>query len=83
MTPQFVVDGELFKLDFKNSANQATLFAVRGTYVLSKRTALYATAGHISNEGTLALSVSNAAAGSGPAAGGSQTGLGAGVRHSF
>ena len=78
-----MIDGEVFKLDYKNSANQATLFALRGTYSLSKRTALYATAGQIENDGTLALSVSNAATGSNPAAGRSQTGLGAGVRHSF
>lgn len=83
VTPQFVVDGEVFKLDYKNSANQATLFALRGTYNLSKRTAVYATAGHIANDGALALSVSNAAAGGGPVAGGSQTGIGGGIRHSF
>ena len=83
VTPQFVVDGEVFKLDYKNSANQATLFALRGTYNLSKRTAVYATAGHIANDGALALSVSNAAAGGGPVAGGSQTGIGVGIRHSF
>ena len=83
ITPQFVLDGEVFQLDYKNSANQATLFALRGTYHLSKRTAVYATAGHISNDGTLALSVSNAAAGGTPAAGGSQTGIGVGIRHTF
>lgn len=83
VTPNFTVDGEVFKLDYKNSANGATLLALRGTYTLSKRTAVYATAGHIGNDGTLALGVSNAAAGGGPLAGGSQTGLAAGVRHSF
>ncbi|BEU98797.1 porin (plasmid) [Acidovorax sp. DW039] len=83
ITPNWVVDGEWFKLDYKNSANQATLLALRTTYHLSKRTAVYATAGHIANDGTLALSVSNAGTGSNPAAGGSQTGLGVGIRHSF
>jgi predicted porin len=83
VTPQLTIDGEVFKLDFKNSANEARLWAIRGTYALSKRTALYATAGHIGNSGTLALSVSNAAAGGAPAAGGSQTGIGLGIRHSF
>jgi len=78
-----VLDGQVFKLDTKNSANGATLYAVRATYHLSKRTAVYATAGHISNDGATALSVSNAAAGSAPAAGGSQTGLAVGVRHTF
>jgi predicted porin len=83
LTPAFTLDGEAFKLDYKDSANQATLFALRGTYALSKRTAVYATAGRIANDGTLALSVSNAAAGSGPAAGNSQSGLAMGIRHSF
>ncbi|HEX2009357.1 MAG TPA: porin [Roseateles sp.] len=83
VTPQFVIDGELFRLDYKRSANEATLFALRGTYSLSKRTALYATAGRIESDGSLALSVSNAAAGGAPLAGGAQSGIGAGIRHSF
>ena len=83
VTPAMVVDGQVFKLDYKNSANQATLFALRATYNLSKRTAVYATAGHISNDGALALSVSNAAAGGAPVAGGSQSGFAAGIRHAF
>lgn len=83
LSPQWVLDGELFRLDYKNSANRATLFALRSSYSLSKRTALYATVGHVSNDGTLAVSVTNAAPGANPAAGGTQTGLGAGVRHSF
>lgn len=78
-----LLEGEFFKLDFKDSANGAKLWALRSTYFLSKRTALYATAGHIANSGTLALSVSNAAAGGAPNPGGSQTGIGAGIRHSF
>ena len=83
VTAAFTVDAEVFKLDYKNTANEATLFAVRGVYTLSKRTAVYATAGRIDNDGTLALGVSNAAAGNGPAAGSGQTGLALGVRHSF
>jgi len=82
-TPALVLDGEVFKLDYKNSRNSAMLYALRATYNLSKRTAVYATAGHISNKGTLALSVSNAAAGGTPAAGEGQTGVAVGVRHSF
>ena len=83
VTPAFTVDGEYFKLDYKGSDNAANLLALRATYSLSKRTAVYATAGHITNKGTLALSVSNAAAGNGPAAGGSQNGLAVGIRHAF
>lgn len=76
-------DAEVFKLDYKNSANQATLYALRTTYQFSKRTAVYASAGHIANDGTLALGVSNGAAGGAPLAGTSQTGLALGLRHSF
>lgn len=83
VTPAFTLDGQVFRLDYRNTANEATLFALRGVYTLSKRTAVYATAGRIDNEGTLALGVSNAAAGGGPLAGGSQNGLALGVRHSF
>ncbi|BDR09183.1 porin [Comamonas thiooxydans] len=83
ITPQLNVEAQYFKLDYRNSANQANLWAVRGTYALSKRTAVYATAGRISNDGSLALSVSGAAAGGAPAAGAGQTGIGAGIRHSF
>jgi len=83
VTPQWVLDGELFKLDFKNSPNEAKLYALRATYNFSKRTAVYANVGRIDNSGTLALSVSNAATGVNPAAGQAQNGLGIGIRHSF
>ena len=83
ITPAFVLDGQVFKLDYKNSDNAATLFALRGTYHLSKRTAVYATAGHIANDGSSALSVSNAGSGTNPVAGGSQTGVSFGMRHAF
>ncbi|MEH3086945.1 MAG: porin [Xylophilus ampelinus] len=82
-TPALAVDAQVFKLDYKNSANEAMLYAVRAVYSLSKRTAVYASAGHIANDGTLALSVSNAATGGAPAVGGSQNGIALGVRHAF
>ena len=83
VTPLFILDGELAQLKFMDSANKARLFALRGTYLFSKRTALYATAGRIANDGTLALSASGAAAGGNPAAGTSQLGFATGIRHSF
>lgn len=79
----WILDGELFRLDFKDSANAATLATARATYQLSKRTAVYATAGHIDNRNTLALSVSSGQGGSAPPAGESQTGVTFGVRHAF
>lgn len=83
MAPNIVLDGAAFKLDYKNSSNSATLLAVRGTYNFSKRTAVYVTAGRIDNDGTLSLSLSNAAPGGNPVAGSGQSGFGAGLRHSF
>lgn len=82
-TPTFSLDGQLVRLDFKNSPNQATLLTVRGTYHLSKRTATYATFGRISNDGSSAVSVSGGAPGSAPVAGEGQSGLMLGIRHNF
>jgi len=77
------LDAELLRLDFKNSPNRATLATVRAQYALSKRTATYATLGHISNDGNLALSVSAGQPGGNPPAGDSQMGMLVGIRHSF
>jgi len=82
-TPALVLEAEAYKLDFKNSPNAATLLALRATYNFSRRTAAYLSAGHMANDGTLALSVSGGAPGSAPVAGGSQSGLLAGIRHVF
>ena len=80
LTPTLVLDAQASRLDVKNSANDATLLAAKLTYSLSKRTAVYATVGHISNDGTAAISVS---AGGSVGAGMSQSGVMAGVRHFF
>jgi len=82
-TPFLKIDGEAFRLDFKDSANKATLVAARATYSLSKRTAVYATIGHIVNDGALAFSVSGGAPGSNPLPGAAQSGVAAGLRHIF
>jgi len=81
--PQWVVDGQLLRLKYKGSPNEAKLAVLRATYNLSKRTAVYASAARINNDGTLALSVSGGQVGSNPVAGGSQTGVAAGIRHTF
>ena len=66
-----------------DEAGKASLLAARATYSFSRRTAVYATIGHIGNDGTLALSVSGGAGGSNPLPGRSQSGFGTGLRHSF
>ncbi|MFZ4288770.1 porin [Variovorax sp. HJSM1_2] len=83
VTPAFVVDAQYSQLKFKDSGNKALMGVLRGTYNLSKTTAVYAAAGRINNDGTLAISVSGGAGGSNPLAGGSQTGLVTGVRVIF
>jgi predicted porin len=82
-SPLLTIEAEMFRLDFKGNGNRATLVATRVTYSLSRRTAVYATFGHIDNEGLLTLSVSGGAPGSNPPPGTSQIGLATGLRHSF
>lgn len=83
VSPQWVVEGQLSRLKFKGSANQATAAVMRATHSLSKRTAVYGSVGWIDNEGASAVSVSAGQAGSNPVAGGNQTGIAMGIRHSF
>lgn len=80
VTGLLTADVELSRLDLKNSASDSTMLVLRGVYSLSKRTALYATAGHMRNKGSSAVSLS---AGGTVGAGMSQSGLAAGIRHSF
>lgn len=84
VTPALTIDGTLAKLDYKNGSNaDATLFAVRSLYKLSKRTTLYAQLATIRNGSASAVSVSGGAPGSNPAPGGSQVGTMVGINHSF
>ncbi|WP_256222368.1 porin [Variovorax sp. PDC80] len=78
----WLLESQLFKLDYKNSANGARLAVLRASYFLSKRSVLYGTVGHIQNSGSLALPVS-AFPGLPNVIGGSQTGVMVGVRHAF
>lgn len=81
--PAWTLDGELLRLNYAGSADRAWLAAARATHALSRRTALYVTAGAVSNQGSLALSVSAGAGGSNPKPGAGQTGITAGLRHVF
>ena len=82
-TPLLKIDAEIFRLAFKGRPERSTLVAARAAYSLSKRTAVYATVGHIANDGAQALSVSAGAPGSAPLPGAAQSGVAAGLRHSF
>jgi len=84
ITPALTVDGQWLTLRYKNTSDRdATLLAARLVYSLSKRTAVYTQIGHIRNDRLSAVSVSGGAAGSNPAAGGSQNGVNVGIRHAF
>ncbi|QQX86037.1 porin [Cupriavidus necator] len=83
ISPAFTLAGQVYYLKYRGSDNKAVLYALRGMYNLSKRTAVYATAGYIDNSGQLALSVSSGATGSNPVPGGSQLGAMVGVKHIF
>jgi predicted porin len=84
LTPALTLDGQWASLRYKNFADgNSTLLSARLVYALSKRTAVYTQVGHISNDALAAVSVSGGATGSNPAAGGSQNGIGFGIRHAF
>jgi predicted porin len=76
----WVLDAQASHLDVKDSPNDTTLLAARVMYNLSRRTAVYATVGHVRNRGTAAVAVD---AGGTIGAGMSQSGIMTGVRHFF
>ena len=80
VTPLLTVDGQLARLDYRNSDNDSTQALLRAIYNLSKRSAVYLAAGRINNDGTAALALS---AGGSVGAGRNQTGVIAGLKHSF
>ncbi len=79
----FTLDGQVQRIDFRDGGDKSTLGVVRGFYSFSKRSLVYLQAGHIDNGSRLAFGLSSAQAGGAPAAGRSQNGVMAGVRHSF
>jgi predicted porin len=84
LTPQWIVDAQVARLDFIDSPNDSNYFDARLNYKLSKRTSVYLSVGHIVNHGTAAISVSGGtAAGAAPRPGTAQSGAMVGVRHSF
>lgn len=76
----WVLDSQISRLDVKGTNNESTLLTARVTYNFSKRTAVYTSVGHITNDGTAAIPVD---AGGSVGAGMSQTGIMVGIRHVF
>ncbi|OWW21177.1 porin [Noviherbaspirillum denitrificans] len=77
---QLTVDILAARRDVRNSPNDSTLLVARTTYALSKRTAVYASLGHIDNDGAATQAAS---AGAPVGAGMSQLGVMTGIRHTF
>lgn len=80
IAPALVADAQIAHLDIKNSGDDTTLAALRLTYSLSKRSAVYGMLGHVKNSGRAAVSVD---AGGTVGIGQSQSGLMTGLRHTF
>jgi predicted porin len=73
-------DTQFVRLNVQQSQNGASLLATRLIYFLSKRTAIYITAGRMRNRGLSSLPVD---AGGTIAPGMSQSGIASGIRHTF
>lgn len=80
VTPLLTLDAQLARLDYRDSNNDSGQVLLRAIYNLSKRSAVYAAVGRISNDGTAALALS---AGGTVGAGKTQSGIIAGIKHSF
>jgi len=83
VTPSVVVDGGVYRTVDKNQDTRATLVALRGTYLFSKRTAVYLQSGYVFNSARAAYTVSQGGGGTTPGAGMGQLGVMAGIRHAF
>ena len=80
LSPALQLDGQVARHDVKRSGNDSTLAVLRLTYFLSRRTATYASLGHMNNAGSAAIALD---AGGTVGAGLNQSGLSVGVRHAF
>nr|WP_085485339.1 porin [Paraburkholderia susongensis] len=83
VTPAFIVDGGVYHIVNDRDDARGTIAALRTTYLLSKRTAVYLQGAYLWNSAKAAYTVSQGGGGTTPAPGMGQLGLMAGVRHSF
>lgn len=78
-----VLTGMLAQIKYKDSANKASVLALRANYWFSKRTTVYVSEQYVANKGTLAVAASTNSSGTGPLPGDSQNALQIGIGHSF
>ncbi|MES2944460.1 MAG: porin [Pseudomonadota bacterium] len=76
-----VIDGMVSHIKFDNSSNKAAMLNLRASYWLSRRTNLYVSTAYIRNGGNLALAASSNIPV--PRAGGSQSSVIMGIKHTF
>ena len=80
ITPAVLIDGQVARLDFKNSPNDSNQVMLRAIYDFSKRTSIYLAGGHIANDGTAAVTLT---AGGTVGAGKAQNGIISGIKTAF
>jgi predicted porin len=83
VTPSVVLDGGVYRTLDKQQDTRATLTALRGTYLLSKRTSVYLQSGYLFNSNKARYTLSQGGPGTTPAAGIGQLGVMAGIKHTF
>jgi len=83
LTPAFIVDGGVYRIVNRQDDTRGTIGALRTTYLLSKRSAVYLQGAWLSNSAHAQYTVSQGGGGTTPAAGVGQLGVMAGIRHSF
>ena len=81
-TPAFVLDGEVYRAINRAQDARASMVTLRGTYLLSKSTAVYLQSGYLANSAKAQYTVSSGG-GTTPSQGDDQVGLMLGIRHSF
>lgn len=83
VTPSLIIDGEAYRDIVQQQDARATMTTIRATYLLSKRTAVYAKAAYLWNSERARFSVSAGGGGTTPAPGIGQLGAMVGIRQSF
>ena len=83
VTPAFLVDGEVFRIVNSDHDTRATMGTLRTTYLLSKRSSVYAQAAYLANSAKARYSVSSGGGGTTPGAGMGQVGVMVGIKHMF
>ncbi|SAL53512.1 porin [Caballeronia turbans] len=83
VTPSIIAEAEVIRVINKRHDTRATLSTVRGFYLVSERTALYAQVGYLWNSSQAAYTISAGGGGTTPRRGANQLGTMIGIRQLF